>query len=175
MARMSEASFVLFMPHCVGKNPEIVKPVNLAIDNIPTVWFFGGMKLRNVAGQRQAPAQSQKPLENQTTWRPMNKTELNNATASALLPAAGLLCGCGRPVQYSHGDKHSCNKRVVCPTYDELREQCYRANALVMAYREKRKWDGLNGRVWSASKHFEAEARIEELESHNDAGQRLAP
>jgi hypothetical protein len=34
------------------------------------------------------------------------------------------LCGCGNPTRYSHVvkgiEKMSCNKYIVCPTYDEL-------------------------------------------------------
>lgn len=86
---------------------------------------------------------------------------------SETLPSVPLLCGCGRPAEYSIGDKRSCNKYVVCPTYDELRGKFHRASSLLNAYREKRKWDGLNGRTWSASNHFAAEARIEELESNS--------
>ena len=62
------------------------------------------------------------------------------------------------------GDKWSCNKYSVCPTYEEAIEQLHRANALLIAYRQKRAVDGLNGRTWSASEHFEAEALIERLE-----------
>lgn len=76
------------------------------------------------------------------------------------------ICGCGRPIQYSHTDgRHSCNKRVVCPTYQELSDRLHHAMCLVIAYRDKRAVDGLNGRQWHASKHFAAEARIEELEA----------
>jgi len=39
----------------------------------------------------------------------------------SLFPTDKLLCNCGKPVRYSHGDRHSCNKYCVCPTYDELR------------------------------------------------------
>jgi len=55
------------------------------------------------------------------------KTETTASTggeASALKP---LLCGCGREVRYSHikdGKKvMSCNKRVVCLTYDQQFER----------------------------------------------------
>jgi hypothetical protein len=39
----------------------------------------------------------------------------------SLFPTDRLLCNCGKPVRYSHGDRHSCNKYCVCPTYEELR------------------------------------------------------
>lgn len=30
-------------------------------------------------------------------------------------------CNCGKPVRYMHGGKgSSCNKHMICPTYDEL-------------------------------------------------------
>lgn len=77
----------------------------------------------------------------------MKAKGLATQPAPALSPAVALLCGCGRPVQYSHGDKHSCNKRVVCPTYEQLREQCCLANALVLAYCEKRNCDGYLCRI----------------------------
>jgi hypothetical protein len=79
------------------------------------------------------------------------------------------LCGCGRDIHYElSGGRWSCNKRVVCPTYEELREKCYKLSSLLNAYREKRKVDGLNGRPWDESKHFLAEARISELEKSID-------
>lgn len=35
---------------------------------------------------------------------------------------------------------------------------------LLQAYREKRMYDGLNGRVWHSEEHWEAEQRIRKLE-----------
>jgi len=35
---------------------------------------------------------------------------------------------------------------------------------LLAAYREKRKWDGGEGRVWNASKHLDADDLIKKLE-----------
>lgn len=35
---------------------------------------------------------------------------------------------------------------------------------LLQAYREKRMYDGLNGRVWHADEHWQAEQKIKELE-----------
>ena len=38
-------------------------------------------------------------------------------------PLAERLCGCGRRIRYSHGDKSSCNKYAVCLTYDEMEKK----------------------------------------------------
>jgi hypothetical protein len=77
-------------------------------------------------------------------------------------------CPCGRDVRYQTREGEtfvgSCNKYGRCPTYEELSAAMIRANQLLNAYRMKRAVDGLNGRTWHASKHFEAEALIEELE-----------
>jgi hypothetical protein len=77
-------------------------------------------------------------------------------------------CPCGRGVRYQVKDgEHyvgSCNKYGRCPTYAELDAAVNRANQLLNAYRMKRRVDGLNGRTWHASKHFEAEALVEKLE-----------
>lgn len=75
------------------------------------------------------------------------------------------LCGCGRPIRYMTPSGDSCNKYGRCHTYEEQRETLLRLNMLVTAYRAKREVDGLNGRTWDASKHFQAEAAIELLEN----------
>ena len=79
-------------------------------------------------------------------------------------------CGCGNPTRYfvrvsDNELTSSCNKYMRCLTYDEMSEALKHANQLLQAYRMKREVDGLNGRTWSASKHFEAEALIEKLEA----------
>ena len=73
-------------------------------------------------------------------------------------------CGCGMPVRYMGKDGGACNKYSRCMTYDQLSDKYKKAQSLLNAYREKRAVDGLNGRKWCASDHFEAEARIEALE-----------
>lgn len=52
-------------------------------------------------------------------------------------PTDRLLCNCGKPVRYSHGDRHSCNKYCVCPTYDELRSSLDVANDQLRKVRER--------------------------------------
>lgn len=51
-----------------------------------------------------------------------------------------LLCGCGRGVRYSHMQDGemvmSCNKRVVCPTYDQLRERMQKAETRQLQYQK---------------------------------------
>lgn len=44
-------------------------------------------------------------------------------------------CNCGNPIRYSHKDGNSCNKYVICPTYDELRREheYYRRISLMYA------------------------------------------
>lgn len=46
---------------------------------------------------------------------------------------------------------------LICEI-DQLKE-------LLQTYRDKRAVDGLNGRVWNASKHYDAEILIDKLES----------
>lgn len=67
----------------------------------------------------------------------MNK-EQNESEAKAHQVDTLVTCGCGNPVRYSHFrdgvEVMSCNKHIVCPTYDELIERskvCFRyENAL---------------------------------------------
>ena len=33
------------------------------------------------------------------------------------------LCNCGQPIRYSHKDGESCNKYIVCPSYEQLSEE----------------------------------------------------
>ena len=43
------------------------------------------------------------------------------------------LCNCGKTIKYSHLDgQYSCNKHVVCPTYEELadRHKVYKSAGL---------------------------------------------
>lgn len=48
-----------------------------------------------------------------------------------------------------------------------------RLQVLLDLYREKRKWDGLNGRPWSAIRHMLAEDRIIAIESAAGAGREM--
>lgn len=102
----------------------------------------------------------------------MNDSENTTAAISPVLSTDGL-CGCGRPERYMvtrNGEQvFACNKYMRCLTYDELGNALSHANSLLMAYREKRAVDGLNGRTWDASKHFAAEAKIEALEKTHNA------
>ena len=43
-------------------------------------------------------------------------------------------------------------------------DKTHESGDLLAAYREKRKWDGGEGRVWNASKHLDAEDLIKKLE-----------
>jgi len=49
-----------------------------------------------------------------------------------------MACNCGRPVRYSifkNGvEKLSCNKRVICPTYEELTKDLNRTKAILALY-----------------------------------------
>lgn len=76
-------------------------------------------------------------------------------------------CGCGKPVRYvvSKDGTMACNKYGRCMTYEQLASELQKCRTLLIAYRKKRKHDGLNGRAWDASKHFEAEALIEKFDS----------
>jgi hypothetical protein len=51
-----------------------------------------------------------------------------------------LLCGCGRQIRYSHFkngvEVGSCNKHIVCPTYDELSENLRIANNKLSKYQK---------------------------------------
>lgn len=82
------------------------------------------------------------------------------------------ICGCGKQARYvkieDGREVHSCNKYGRCPTYKELSLELQAVKLLLRAYREKRSVDGLNGRDWDASRHFAAEAKIEELEETGD-------
>ena len=60
----------------------------------------------------------------------------------------------------------ACNKYKRCLTYEELQNALQKANSLILAYRKKRAHDGLNGRMWDAEKHFEAEQMIEGIEKN---------
>lgn len=92
---------------------------------------------------------------------------VTGATIGAVASTA-MLCGCGRPVQYMTQTGDACNKYMRCLTYEELKLALAKANILLLAYRNKRAVDGLNGRTWDACKHFQAEADIEALEqTHN--------
>ncbi len=94
--------------------------------------------------------------------------DANEATIGAVASTA-MLCGCGRPVRYMTQTGDACNKYMRCLTYEELKLALAKANILLLAYRNKRAVDGLNGRTWDACKHFEAEADIEALEqTHNE-------
>lgn len=97
----------------------------------------------------------------------MKSNEANDGH-SAVLSTAGL-CGCGRVIRYMTPSGDACNKYGRCPTYEEQRDALMKLNMLVMAYRAKREVDGLNGRTWDASKHFQAEAAIEALEKPHNA------
>lgn len=46
---------------------------------------------------------------------------------------------------------------LICEV-DQLRE-------LLQAYRDKRVVDGLNGRIWDACKHYDAELLVDKLEA----------
>ena len=97
----------------------------------------------------------------------MKNNEANDGH-SAVLSTAGL-CGCGRPIRYMTPSGDACNKYMRCLTYEEQRDALMKLNMLLMAYRAKREVDGLNGRAWDASKHFQAEAAIESLEKTHNA------
>lgn len=84
------------------------------------------------------------------------------------------LCGCGRPIRYMMPGGGSCNKYTRCLTYEEMHDALKKEKILVRAYQDKRAVDGLNGRKWDASKHFEAEAKIEALEKAHNAELRCA-
>jgi hypothetical protein len=47
----------------------------------------------------------------------------------------------------------------------QLSRQIYSLTELVKAYRAKRKVDGLNGRMWNAMQHLDAEELVKKLES----------
>ena len=62
-------------------------------------------------------------------------------------------------------DKSQLQAREVSETLQSM-ERGHIGNKLELleAYREKRRWDGGEGRVWNASKHLDAEDLIKKLE-----------
>lgn len=32
-------------------------------------------------------------------------------------------CNCGRTIRYSHKDGNSCNKYIICPSYEDLQKE----------------------------------------------------
>lgn len=87
----------------------------------------------------------------------MNEQNISNRSTDGL-------CGCGRPMRYITRSGDACNKYRRCMTYEEQSDLLAKLEKLLNAYRTKREVDGLNGRKWDASKHFQAEADIETLE-----------
>jgi len=82
-----------------------------------------------------------------------------------------LLCGCGREVRYSHfkdGEEvMSCNKRIICLTYEEQREKltALQGKYSELLYAVARKFPGEN-RHETALRYIRA---MEEAPSHKSA------
>jgi len=53
----------------------------------------------------------------------------------------------------------------LCHNIGFMDSRIIRLEKILEAYREKRKWDGGEGRVWNASKHLDADDLITKLEN----------